>query len=108
MAFSLNPRIDIDSLLVGHHSTFQLRLVAYELFFWTLPIPEQDDTVEMHYLKPKMNADHMQLAAVNRKHIQRATSATKINTATIGNVVQQFNWHVIARHVEDEDWPAPV
>ena len=55
-----------------------------------------------------MNADLMQLAAANRKHIQRATSATKINTATIGNVVQQFNLHVIARHVEDEAWPPLV
>ena len=108
MAFSLNPGIQISSLLVGHHSTFQLRLVVDERFFWTLLIPEHDDLVELHDLEPKMNNDLMQLAATLGKHIQLATGATKINTATIGNVVQQFHLHVVARHADDEAWPAPV
>ena len=46
----------------------------------------------------------MQFAARNC----RATRAKKINIATIGNVVSQFLMHLIARHADDEAWPAPV
>ena len=92
----------MNSLRVGHNSTFQLRIVADERFFWILLIQEQDDIVELRDLEPKMNTDLMQLAATLGKRIQRATVVTKINTATIGNVVHQFHLHEIARHTDDE------
>ena len=34
--------------------------------------------------------------------------ADKVNTAAIGNVVQQLHIHVIARREDDTAWPAPV
>ena len=55
-----------------------------------------------------MNAELMQLAAALSAALLRATGAKKINIATIGNVVSQFHLHVIARHADDEAWPAPV
>ena len=108
MAFALNPRIEADSLLVGRHAAFQLRLVADERFFWVLLIPEQEGATELHDLNPEMNAELMQLAAALGAALQRATAAKKINIATIGNVVSQFHLHVIARHADDEAWPAPI
>ena len=108
MAFALDLRIEADSLLVGRHAEFQVRLVDDERFFWALLIPECEDIVELHDLDPKTNADLMQLAAALGADLKRATGAKKINTATIGNVVSQFHLHVIARHAHDESWPAPV
>lgn len=108
MAFALDLRIEADSLLVGRHAEFQVRLVDDERFFWALLIPECEGIVELHDLDPKTNADLMQLAAALGAALKRATGAKKINTATIGNVVSQFHLHVIARHAHDESWPAPV
>ena len=108
MTFALNPRIEADSLLVGRHTAFQLRLVADERFFWVLLIPEQEGATELHDLNPEMNAELMQIAATLGATLQRSTGAEKINIATIGNVVSQFHLHVIARHANDEAWPAPV
>ena len=108
MAFALDLRIEADSLLVGRHAEFQVRLVDDERFFWALLIPECEGIVELHDLDPKTNADLMQLAAALGADLKRATGAKKINTATIGNVVSQFHLHVIARHAHDESWPAPV
>jgi diadenosine tetraphosphate (Ap4A) HIT family hydrolase len=39
-----------------------------------------------------------------RKHLQ----PTKINLASLGNVVPHLHWHVIARFDWDARWPAPV
>ena len=52
MTFALNPRIEADSLLVGRHTTFQLRLFADERFFWVLLTPEQEGATELHDLDP--------------------------------------------------------
>ncbi len=108
MAFALDLRIEADSLMVGRHAEFQVRLVDDERFFWALLIPECEGIVELHDLDPKTNADLMQLAAALGAALKRATGAKKINTATLGNVVSQFHLHVIARHAHDESWPAPV
>ena len=32
----------------------------------------------------------------------------KLNVAALGNVVEQLHVHVIARHIGDPAWPAPV
>jgi diadenosine tetraphosphate (Ap4A) HIT family hydrolase len=41
---------------------------------------------------------------VLREHLH----PTKINLATLGNVVPHLHWHVIARFDWDARWPAPV
>ena len=39
-----------------------------------------------------------------RQHLQ----PTKVNLASLGNVVPHLHWHVIARHDWDSRFPAPV
>lgn len=41
-----------------------------------------------------------------REHLSPAP--TKINVATLGNVVPHLHWHVVARYVWDAHWPKPV
>ena len=33
---------------------------------------------------------------------------TGTNVATLGNVVEQFHLHVVARHPGDPNWPGPI
>jgi diadenosine tetraphosphate (Ap4A) HIT family hydrolase len=40
--------------------------------------------------------------------LREVLQPTKINLATLGNVVPHLHWHVIARFDWDARWPAPV
>ncbi|MGH6647965.1 HIT family protein [Aquabacterium sp.] len=39
-----------------------------------------------------------------REHLQ----PTKINLASLGNVVPHLHWHVIARYADDQHFPQPI
>ena len=64
-------------------------------------------------------AEFSDLAAAQRQHCMEAVALveqvlrqqlqpTKINLATLGNVVPHLHWHIIARYDWDSHFPAPV
>ncbi|HRL38518.1 MAG TPA: HIT family protein [Comamonas denitrificans] len=64
-------------------------------------------------------AEFSDLAAAERQHCMDAVALveqvlrqqlqpTKINLATLGNVVPHLHWHIIARYDWDSHFPAPV
>ena len=38
----------------------------------------------------------------------KVAKPTKLNTAALGNIVEQLHVHVVARHVGDAAWPGPI
>ncbi|MEC7489538.1 MAG: HIT family protein [Pseudomonadota bacterium] len=108
MVFRLDPALSKDSLPVARQNIFQVRLMNDERFFWILIIPEISGATELHELTPDTVGEMMQLAGALGHMLKLETAATKINIATIGNVVAQFHLHVVARTKSDDSWPAPV
>lgn len=64
-------------------------------------------------------AEFSDLSAAQRQHCMEAVALveqvlrqqlqpTKINLATLGNVVPHLHWHIIARYDWDSHFPAPV
>jgi diadenosine tetraphosphate (Ap4A) HIT family hydrolase len=64
-------------------------------------------------------AEWTNLASTDRAHMMAAVEAvercllehlqpSKVNLASLGNVVPHLHWHVIARFEWDARWPAPV
>jgi diadenosine tetraphosphate (Ap4A) HIT family hydrolase len=64
-------------------------------------------------------AEMTDLDASERRHLMRVVFATeaalrrlyqptKINLASLGNVVPHLHWHVIARFAEDRHFPRPI
>jgi diadenosine tetraphosphate (Ap4A) HIT family hydrolase len=47
-------------------------------------------------------------AQESAQRLQALTRADKMNIAALGNMVAQLHVHVIARHIGDAAWPAPV
>jgi diadenosine tetraphosphate (Ap4A) HIT family hydrolase len=47
------------------------------------------------------------VAAVERT-LREALAPTKVNLASLGNVVPHLHWHVIARFADDAQFPAPI
>jgi diadenosine tetraphosphate (Ap4A) HIT family hydrolase len=68
----------------------------------------QDHVAEWTDLPPNDRSLIMRAVAkvetVLREHLQ----PTKVNLASLGNVVPHLHWHVIARYDWDARWPAPV
>lgn len=67
-----------------------------------------DHVVEWTDLVPADRSALMQAVAKVETVLRQALQPTKINLASLGNVVPHLHWHVIARFDWDNRFPAPV
>jgi diadenosine tetraphosphate (Ap4A) HIT family hydrolase len=67
-----------------------------------------DHVAEWTDLVPEQRSMIMQTVAKVEMVLREALHPTKINLASLGNVVPHLHWHVIARFEWDARWPAPV
>jgi len=108
VSFTLHPRLEADSLLVGQLPLCQLRLINDSRYPWLLLVPTLPDLVEITDLSPE---DYQQLWQEVRQvsdGLQVFFQPDKLNVATLGNLVPQLHLHVIARFKTDATWPGPV
>ena len=106
-AFALNPRLDNDSALVTIHDRIEIRLLKQAAVPWLILVPHTTAT-EWLYLEPELQASALALQNRISLHLLNDLNADKINTALIGNVVEQMHLHVIARRHDDAFWPDVV
>lgn len=107
-SFTLHPQLENDSIFVTSTQNMQIRLVKDSRFFWVLIIPERNDITEWHELDSRELHSLTQLISVFSKAIKDIEKADKINIGALGNVVPQFHFHILARHINDVAWPGPV
>ncbi|WP_290867672.1 HIT family protein [Aquabacterium sp.] len=90
--------------------TAQLRVIraedaehpAFYRVIWNDHVAEWTDLV------PADRSLLMQTVAKVETVLREALHPTKVNLASLGNVVPHLHWHVIARFDWDGRWPAPV
>lgn len=75
---------------------------AFYRVVWNAHVAEWTD------LPPTDRSHLMQTVAKVETVLRQALSPTKINLASLGNMVPHLHWHVIARFDWDVHWPAPV
>lgn len=75
---------------------------AFYRVVWNAHVAEWTD------LLPADRSHIMQAVAKVETVMREALSPTKVNLASLGNVVPHLHWHVIARFDWDARWPAPV
>ena len=113
MPFTLDERLEADSLYVTNHDDIQIRVMNDARYVWILLVPEIADGTELHDLPSHKQQMLMRLAAligagIKANPLPASPNITKINTALIGNMVSQLHLHIVGRHPDDEAWPAPV
>lgn len=96
----------------GHlvHQTPQWRLIraedanfpAFYRLIWQAHVAEFSD------LSPADRAACMDAVCAVETVLREALHPTKINVASLGNVVPHLHWHVIARFDWDSHFPNPV
>ena len=69
---------------------------------WNAHVAEWTD------LPPHDRSRIMQAVAKVETVLREHIKPTKVNLASLGNVVPHLHWHVIARFQGDAAWPAPV
>ncbi len=67
-----------------------------------------DHVAEFSDLSPADRAHCMEAVALIEQAMREHLAPTKINLATLGNMVPHLHWHLIARHDWDSHFPAPV
>lgn len=106
--FTLDSRLQQDSLLLGELPLCSLLLSKDANYPWFILVPRRADVSELFDLD---EADQRQLweeSTALAEALKDAFAADKMNVATLGNVVSQLHMHVIVRRRDDAAWPAPV
>lgn len=63
---------------------------------------------EFSALPPADRAALMDAVVVLEEVLLQHAAPTKVNLASLGNVVPHLHWHVIARFADDAQFPAPI
>lgn len=107
--FELDPRLQADGPILdavtANHTIIIKQGMGYP---WLIVVPEVAGAVEIFDLDEAQANQLMAVVAKVGKVLKSYTGAKKINVECIGNVCSQLHVHIIARHEDDETWPAPV
>lgn len=108
MAFQLDERLEADTVSVTKRGVVDIRLMRDARYHWLVLVPEIDDAVEWFDLPDVAARALFTTAQESAQRLQALTRADKMNIAALGNMVSQLHVHVIARHIGDAAWPAPI
>jgi len=106
--FDLHPTLAKDSLAISEDDDIMIRLINDARFPWLLIVPKVNGVSELHELPDALFDKTMRMATRLGVILKTGFAADKINTAAIGNMVEQLHIHVVARRRDDAAWPAPV
>ena len=106
--FKLDPRLEADTLSVAKLGLCELRLMNDSRWPWLILIPQRAGIVEFLDLTPLDQTMLSFEVGLVAKTFKPFTQCKKLNIATIGNVVEMFHCHIVARNEGDANWPKPV
>ncbi|MEP1932298.1 MAG: HIT family protein [Roseibium sp.] len=107
-SFSLNARLEGDSLAVFDLPLCTVRLLKDANYTWLLLIPRKADMVEIIDLDEGDQLQLMREIAAASRVLRSVTKCEKLNVGALGNQVSQLHVHVIARFRDDAAWPNPI
>lgn len=105
--FRLHERLQTDSVLISATEHVEVRLINQSAVQWIILVPYSSATEWVH-LEPECRSDAMRLQDRVSATLLNDLNTDKINTALIGNVVEQMHIHVIGRRHDDPFWPDVV
>jgi diadenosine tetraphosphate (Ap4A) HIT family hydrolase len=106
-AFSLDPQLAKDCIVLAESDTSLLLLMNNALVPWFILVPRTSET-ELHALDAATQAALLKEITLLAGQVKTVFAIDKMNIAAIGNVVQQLHVHVIGRRHTDYCWPNVV
>ena len=106
--FSLNTKLEQDSIFICDLNISQLRLMNDSNYLWFLLIPKQESLTEIIDLTFSGQIELLREINLISNIIKQNFRCKKLNIANLGNAVSQLHIHVIARNEDDLCFPKPV
>ncbi len=106
--FSLDSRLQHDTLVIGDFPLSRLLLSNDANYPWFILVPRREGISELFQLSDIDQSQLWQETTYLAQVLKDSFVADKMNVATLGNVVSQLHMHVIVRYDDDAAWPAPV
>jgi len=106
--FTLDQRLQQDTLLLGDFPLCRLLLMNDANYPWFILVPRRDEVSELFQLDAQEQQQLWRESTELAEVLKDTFKADKMNVATLGNVVSQLHMHVIVRRKDDLAWPAPV
>jgi len=107
-AFLLDKKLAADSQSVTVLGLCQMRLMNDSRWPWLVLIPQRPAITEVFELTPLDQTIMTFETALAAKALKNATGCAKINVGSLGNIVDQLHFHIVARNPSDPAWPGPV
>ncbi len=106
--FTLDPRLQQDTLVIGDFALCRLLLMNDAQFPWFILVPRREEMSEVFQLDIADQQLLWQETSELAETLKDTFAADKMNVANLGNMVSQLHMHVIVRRRNDAAWPAPV
>ncbi|MBF0380743.1 MAG: HIT domain-containing protein [Magnetococcales bacterium] len=104
----LHPALAKDCIFVEELDVCKVLLMNDKQYPWLILVPDRPDLKDFDDIKnvdiPHVHSEMKKAAEVLRTLFK----PTKINVASLGNMVPQLHIHVIARFNNDPAWPNPI
>ena len=108
MSFSLDPRLEADTLPVTELALSRVLLMNDARYPWLILVPRRADLSEIVDLPRAEQMTLMDEIARVSEILRAEPGVEKINVGALGNIVRQLHVHVLGRRVGDPAWPGPV
>ncbi|GBU09598.1 histidine triad domain protein [Gammaproteobacteria bacterium] len=108
MNYQLDPILAANTRHVTSLTLCEVRIQNEARFPWVILIPKMDNIIEIIDLSDENQLQLMREIAQVSKAMNIVFDSDKLNIATLGNIVKQLHFHVIARYEADLAWPNPV
>ncbi len=112
MSFELHPRHAAGTIKLGQSQNCQILIKNNSYYPWFLIIPKVDEhIIDLHQLDLVTYQHICELQYQLSAFVKSEFNCYKVNTACIGNVVEQLHIHIVGRNqglAHDPAWPAPV
>ncbi|MDO7597334.1 MAG: HIT family protein [Pseudomonadota bacterium] len=106
--FTLDPRLQQDTLEIAEFSLCKVLLMNDARYPWVILVPKITGLTEIFQLDDAGQQQLMVESNFVAKKLKQVIQADKMNVAALGNVVSQLHIHHVARFIQDDSWPAPV
>jgi len=108
LEFELDSRLMADTIALGDFPLCRLLLMNDSQYPWLILVPRRAGVTELYHLPANEQQQLMHEVSELAETLADLFQASKMNVATLGNMVPQLHMHVIARQASDPAWPGPV
>lgn len=105
--FTLDRRLNSDTLRLGSSSLSELLLMNNSFVPWFILVPRVE-VVEFYELSDEQQQQLLKEINLLSAFVKKEFGVDKLNVATIGNVVAQMHVHIVGRSEGDFCWPGVV